>query len=320
MVGADDAARRLEAAEAELADVRRALGDAAESIERLDSGARERARQRGEWQSSVDGRLQTLELRARVPAVMAVAARAELARAPLVSVIMPTRNRAAILSRALESVREQTYPNWELVVVDDGGTDDTAAVVERLGDERIRLLRREHGGLCAARNTALSVARGELIAYLDDDNLMDPGWLRTVVWAFERAQDADVVFGAYVIDDVERLNDPDRRGSPGLVLNRFDRGRLAEANPADMSAIAHRAGLEQARFDESLTNLGDWELLARLTASKDPFAVPAIACYYGTEAGDRLSLKPPDPAELEAVRRACESPGGGSRPRLGPPS
>jgi cellulose synthase/poly-beta-1,6-N-acetylglucosamine synthase-like glycosyltransferase len=67
---------------------------------------------------------------------MAVAARAELARAPLVSVIMPTRNRAAILSRALESVREQTYPNWKLVVVDDGGNDDTAAVVERLGDER----------------------------------------------------------------------------------------------------------------------------------------------------------------------------------------
>lgn len=286
----------------------RGLGDrltaAEETVRGLDADARARAAERGERDASIAGRLQTLELRARVPVVMATAAQSSLREELLVSVVMPTHNRASILPLAVESVRAQTYGNWELLVVEDGGERSAARLVEGIGEPRIRVLEREHAGLCAARNAGLEAARGELIAYLDDDNRMDPGWLRTVAWAFERRPDADVLFGGYVIDDVARLNDAEGGGMPGLVLNEFSRDRLAEANPADMSAIAHRAGLAEARFDESLSNLGDWELLARLTAAKDPFVVPAIACYYGTEPRDRLSLDPPDPRELEAVRRA----------------
>ena len=297
----------IEALEAELAQARADLARLEHEARARERSATAEAGERGEWQARIAGRLETLELRAQVPVVMATAARAALAREPLVSVVMPTRNRAAALSRAIESVIAQTYRSWELIVVDDGGTDDTGGVLESIADERVRPLRREHAGLGAARNAGLEAARGELIAYLDDDNLMDPGWIRTVAWGFERRPDAVVLYGGYVIDDVERLNQPEGGGPPGLVLNPFSRERLADANPADISAVAHRAGIDGARFDERLAHLGDWELLARLTSGRDPFVVPAIACYYGTGSPDRLSLTPPDPHELAAVRRACES-------------
>ncbi len=234
--------------------------------------------------------------------VMASIAATPLSTEPLVSVIMPTLGRGNVVGRAIESVRAQTYASWELVVVAD---DEGREVAHSFGDERIRTIDHRGPGVCRARNAALDEARGELIAYLDDDNLMDPGWLRTVAWAFERRPDTDVIYGGYVIDDVERLNSVDGGGLPGLIINPFERARLAQENPADISAVAHRAGLSEARFDESLVQAGDWELLARLVSEKDPIVVPAIACYYGTHAERRLSLEPPGEAELAAVRRAC---------------
>jgi hypothetical protein len=92
---------------------------------------------------------------------------------------------------------------------------------------------------------------------------------------------------------------------PEIVFRPFDRGQPAAENPADVSAVAHRAGLEEARFDEDLAMYGDWELLARLTRDRDPFTVPAIACFYGTAAGSRLSAAPIDSAERTAVIRAA---------------
>jgi hypothetical protein len=292
----------VEARERELATLREELARANAETARLEAEARGRAEATGEWRAEVAGRLATLELRASIAPAMASIARATLAAEPLVSVVTPTLGREAVLARAIDSVLAQTYSNWELVLVAD---DEGRAAAERVDDPRIRTTAHRGPGVCAARNTALEVASGDLIAYLDDDNVMDPGWLRTVVWAFETRPDADVIYGAYVIDDVERLNSALGGGLPGLVLNRFDREGLLTGNPADVSAIAHRAGLPEARFDESLVQAGDWELLARLVADKDPFVVPAIACYYGTDADGRLSLEPPSAAELDAVKRAC---------------
>ncbi|MGH7316434.1 MAG: glycosyltransferase family 2 protein [Candidatus Rokuibacteriota bacterium] len=118
---------------------------------------------------------------------------------PLVSVILPTHNRAALLPRAVASVRAQVYPAWEIVLVDDGSTDATPAVAERLraeiGAARLQILRVAPGGVCAARNHGLAATKGSLIAYLDDDNTMHPLWLKAVAWAFAQRPDVDVVYG-----------------------------------------------------------------------------------------------------------------------------
>jgi len=73
-------------------------------------------------------------------------------------------------------------------------------------------------------------------------------------------------------------------------------------NIADIGCIAHRAGLPEARFDESLREMGDWDLFLRLTRDAPPLALPAIACYYTTDAPNRLSSGPTFQADLAAVR------------------
>lgn len=93
---------------------------------------------------------------------------------PLVTVIMPTHNRSALLREAISSVITQTYTNWELIVVDDGSTDDTAAVVAAVADSRVRYIRTVNAGPAAARNTGIGLSRAEYIAFLDDDDTWMP--------------------------------------------------------------------------------------------------------------------------------------------------
>lgn len=94
-------------------------------------------------------------------------------KAVQVSAIIPTFNRAACVGEAIESVLAQTFPNYEVIVVDDGSTDDTAAVLAKFG-ERIRVLRQENRGVSEARNAGLRAARGEWVAFLDSDDLWIP--------------------------------------------------------------------------------------------------------------------------------------------------
>jgi glycosyltransferase involved in cell wall biosynthesis len=237
---------------------------------------------------------------------------ATLDRSPLISVVLPTHNRAALLPRAVASVRAQRYATWEIVLVDDASTDDTPAVVERLqaelGPDRLQSIRVVPGGVCAARNQALVAAKGTLIAYLDDDNTMHPLWLKAVAWGFSQRPDVDVVYGGIVDDDLLRVNGRDSGRLPSYHLRQFDRGQLASNNLADMGAIAHRAGLAEARFDETLREMGDWDLLVRLTREKAPLVLPTIACFYHTDSPNRLSGGPTAGADALRVRTRAQAP------------
>ena len=226
-----------------------------------------------------------------------------LATAPLVTVVLPTRDRATFVSRAIQSVLDQSYSNWELIVVDDGSVDDTTRVLASFDDVRIRRLCTAGVGACGARNAALDIARGEVVAYIDDDNTMHPNWLSAVVWTFERRPAVDVVYGAFIVDEVKNVDLHGAAAFPQLYFFAYDHHSLVEANIADMGAIAHRAGLEGARFDESLRELGDWDLLLRLTRDKAPLSLPVIACFYATDAPSRLTGGPTYAAD-EAIVRA----------------
>ncbi len=98
---------------------------------------------------------------------------------PLVSVIMPTYNRAEFIAQAVESVLAQDYPNWELIIIDDGSTDATDAAIAKYIGPNIRCLQQDRRGPGAARNRGLAEARGSLIAFLDSDDYYLPGKLRT---------------------------------------------------------------------------------------------------------------------------------------------
>ena len=226
---------------------------------------------------------------------------AELDDRPLVSVVLPSRDRPVLLERAVASVRDQEYGNWELVVAVDGGSPDTLEVADRLAaeDGRIRVVRTAPEGHAAARNAALAVATGELIGYLDDDNTMEPLWLKAVVWAFGREPDVDVLYGARLTDVDPGVGVP---GLPDVQLQPFDRTRLEVANYIDLGAIAHRSGLAEARFDPALHALVDWDLILRLTEEREPLVLPVVSTVYRIDAPDRVSRRHDYGASESAVR------------------
>ena len=227
---------------------------------------------------------------------------ASLRSSPLISVVLPTRDRAELLPRAVATVLAQRYTNWELLIVDDASTDATAEVLAGFDDPRIRTFTGQGRGVCAARNVAIGAVGGTLVAYLDDDNRMHPDWLGSVAWAFEQHPETEVLYGAFVIDDLRRAQ---RRGAgdlPRLVLTRYERSALEQHNITDIGAIAHRAGLPEAHFDEELREMGDWDLFLRLTRDTVPLTLPAVACYYESDATDRLSAGPTHGVDGDRIR------------------
>jgi teichuronic acid biosynthesis glycosyltransferase TuaG len=114
---------------------------------------------------------------------------------PRVSVITPAYNAARFLRDTIESVRRQTVEDWELLIVDDGSTDATVAIVERYANEdrRIRLLRQSNAGPSAARNQGMRAARGAWFAFLDSDDQWLPGFLEHQLRVFERYPDTSLV-------------------------------------------------------------------------------------------------------------------------------
>jgi glycosyltransferase involved in cell wall biosynthesis len=121
------------------------------------------------------------------------------AATPLVSVVIPAFNRAALLPRAIASVQAQNYANWELIVVDDASTDHTRAVVEG-APVQVRYIRLdENRGVGAARNTGIAAAGGDLIAMLDSDDEYLPEHLQSRVDLILR-EDLDLVAGGVMVD------------------------------------------------------------------------------------------------------------------------
>ncbi len=115
--------------------------------------------------------------------------------APFISVVVPTYNLARYTAEALQSARDQTFADFEVVVVDDGSTDNTVEVVETfLADPRFALIRQENRGTAAARNTAISRARGEWVAFLDCDDLWLPEKLEKQAQVIEAHPGAALIF------------------------------------------------------------------------------------------------------------------------------
>lgn len=100
---------------------------------------------------------------------------------PKISVIIPTYNRAMLLSSAIDSVLSQTYEDYELIVIDDGSTDDTTEIVNKYSTDKLRYVFQENKGRSAARNYGIKLAKGEYIAFLDSDDLFVPSKLEAQV-------------------------------------------------------------------------------------------------------------------------------------------
>jgi glycosyltransferase involved in cell wall biosynthesis len=195
-----------------------------------------------------------------------------MANSPFFSVIIPVYNRAAALARALESVRAQTCQDFEIVVVDDGSADDPRAVVERIGDCRIRFLRQDNKGGGAARNTAIDHARGRFIAPLDSDDIFLPQHLERMKALLEGSRNL-VGYARMRVDRGEgrvflkppRAIRPDEEMASYLLC---DRGFVPTITIAVEREMARRI-----RYHENLRAAEDTDFAIRLALAGCRFAM-----------------------------------------------
>ncbi len=190
----------------------------------------------------------------------------------MISVIMPCYNGERYLSAALDSVLAQSFVDWELVVVDDGSTDESLAIAMRYADkdERIRVLHQENGGVCAARNLALDAVRGEWITFVDCDDLLLEDALDTMISAV--SDEVDMVVCAHeTFDDAghtgvvipetcwPKLHGETRRRAIALRLIEGDSVLNIMCNKLHRRALIEREGLRLVRgvkiAEDALFNL-----------------------------------------------------------------
>ena len=157
------------------------------------------------------------------------------AKAPTVSIILPTYNRARFLPGAIASIRSQTFTDWELIVVDDGSTDETPLLLQRLANEvpqTVKVVRQENCGPSAARNRGIARAIGRFIAFYDSDDVWLPHHLLDCVTGLEENEDVDWVYGSCrVVDSVTgAVVEPDTFRQQGCERP-FLRLRYAQRGP-----------------------------------------------------------------------------------------
>jgi len=184
-------------------------------------------------------------------------------RLPLVSVVVPTFNRAGQIGAAVDSVLTQTYPHWELIVVDDGSQDETPLVLSAYG-ERIRTIRQENLGVSAARNRGILAAGGEFITLLDSDDYWLPDKLAAQVVFFQQHPAMRLCQTEEIwVRNGRRVNPKTRhRKFAGMIFEKTL--PLCLISP---SAVMLRRSLldEVGLFDETLPACEDYDLWLRIT-------------------------------------------------------
>ncbi len=204
-----------------------------------------------------------------------------------VSVIIPAYNYAHYLPDAIESVLAQTYPDIELLIVDDGSTDRTPAVVSRFGDA-LRYIYQDNAGLSAARNTGIRNATREYLAFLDADDLWKPTMIETLMARFERLGDEFLL----VACQHENVDD---KGRP-LVGKKYDRQVSGEVRTRDIllksrfmadAVIAKRGAFDTCGgFDTTLKSTEDRDMWLRTSRAGKIYVVPEpllqVRCHPGS--------------------------------------
>jgi hypothetical protein len=214
------------------------------------------------------------------------------------SVVIPCYNQAGYLSSALHSVQEQTFQGWEAIVVDDGSTDDTAGVVARFTDARIRYVYQENRGLSAARNAGIRAARGEYLAFLDADDEWEPEFLERCLEVLRLDKElAGVYTQSRFIDETGSIL-PQVGGE--LVPRSAFRNRIVEVGFFPPNAVLihadvlHHVGV----FDTLLTSLEDWDLWIRIAEGHEMQGIPEPLARYRVRPGSMST----DAARMHANR------------------
>lgn len=224
-----------------------------------------------------------------------------LEQPPLVSVIMPIYNRADILGEAIQSILSQQYRNFELIIIDDGSEDDSVAVIRGIDDPRIRLIPlSRNGGQCKARNIGVTLSDGQIIAYLDSDNMWDDRYLAATVGAFVELPEADAIAtGQFLFRGNDKKPFAARYGHLNKAL-------VENNNYIDLNSLAHRRSLvaDIGGLNEQLIRYVDFDFILRIMDKASLWTVPVLLTHYHFDRAENQVTRVHDrPNDMTLLRR-----------------
>lgn len=206
------------------------------------------------------------------------------------SIILPTRNRVHCVSRAIRSVLCQSHKNFQLVIVDDGSTDNTRKMIreefaDNLASGKILYVNLEQSvGVSAARNIGLAYARNPWISYLDSDNEIRPHMLTMFANEIARNVDREAFYAKILMNSSGRE-----------IGMEFDRDALLKRNYIDLGVYVHSKSLihKFGGFDEGMKRLVDWDMIIRHTKGQDPFFINRVCLDYDDDGKteDRITVR-----------------------------
>ena len=204
---------------------------------------------------------------------------------PTVSVIIPAYNAASFVQETIKSVLDQTFHDFELIVVDDGSTDQTSEIIKKYKDKRIRYFFKSNSGVSETRNFGLENAKGDVVAFLDADDLFLPTNLEKKVFYLRANPETDLVHSSEIrFSSATGENITTVFGSEGKVLEKLlaMRGNVIHS---PSSVVVRKRLLDQVGgFDPKLSTSADWDMWVRLSA-KTPFGyIPEPLVKYRVHA------------------------------------
>lgn len=220
---------------------------------------------------------------------------------PRVSIVVPAYNHGQYVEECIRSVLDQTYPQVELIVVDDGSTDETARIVQSYAD-RCRVVRQANAGQSRALNRGWALAHGDILAYLSDDDVLRPEAVAAAVAVLLERREAVMAYCDYVLLDprsrpIRRVRAPDY-SFEGLTV------RLVCA-PGPGAFFWRSAYRRAGPWDESLLQIPDFEFWLRLALCGPFVRIPRVLAGFRVHE-DSQSFRPPDVARAEEPVRIIE--------------
>lgn len=210
---------------------------------------------------------------------------------PTISVIIPAYNAENTILETIKSVRQQTFSDFEIIIINDGSTDRTLELLENIEDNRLKIFSYENGGLSVARNRGISQASGEYIAFLDADDLWTPDKLELQLKALQQHSEAGVAYSwTYYMNEqgtsshpgISRFFEGDVRAN--LLVNNFI---ASGSNPL----IRRQAIKSVGDFDSTCAGCADWDYWLRLSAKWHFVVVPKHQIFYRQSSGSMSSAK-----------------------------
>ena len=204
---------------------------------------------------------------------------------PLVSIITPVYNGEKYLEESLLSVFSQSYKNWELIVIDDGSSTDACAKICQKYSGKLSYSKQENRGLSATRNIAIKRARGEYLAFIDQDDIWLPGKLEKQIALYESLRSRGNKVGAVYtkllnIDDLGKVTARTSFDESGNIYRQLI---LSNMVGTPSSVMIHRTVLEDTGgFDETLKSYSDWELFVRISRNYEIHCLNEYLTKYRT--------------------------------------